>query len=59
MTSLEVSKKIVQREIFNCQMKEDPTMATAKEAAQRVYAKRLAANRESMKRKRAEESPTA
>ena len=37
-------------------MKEDPTMATAKEAAQRVYSKRLAANRESMKRKHAEES---
>ena len=33
-------------------------MATAEEAAQRVYAKRLAANRESMKRMRAEESPT-
>ena len=37
-------------------MTEEPTMATAEEAAQRVYAKRLAANRESMKRKRAEES---
>ena len=40
-------------------MTEKPTMATAEEAAQRFYAKRLAANRESMKRKRAEESPTA
>ena len=39
-------------------MTEEPTMAEekAKEAAQRVYAKRQAANRESMKRKRAEES---
>jgi len=32
------------------------TEETAKEAAQRVNAKRLAANRESKKRKRAEES---
>jgi len=37
-------------------MTEEPTMATAEEAAQRVYAKWLTANRESMKRKRAEES---
>ena len=56
MTSLEVYKKNVQGEIFHFKMTEEPTMATAEEAAQRVYAKRLAANRESMKRKRAEES---
>jgi len=37
-------------------MTEEPTMATAEEAAQRVYAKRLAADRERKKRKRAEES---
>ena len=37
-------------------MIEEPIMATAEEAAQRVYAKRLEINRESMKRKRAEES---
>ena len=37
-------------------MTEEPTMATAEEAAQRVYAKRLAADRESKKRKRAEGS---
>ena len=37
-------------------MTEEPTMATAEEAAQRVYAKKLAADRESKKRKRAEES---
>ena len=37
-------------------MTEEPTMGTAEEAAQRVYAKRLAADRESKKRKRAEES---
>ena len=34
-------------------MTEEPTMATAEEAAQRVYAKKLAADRESKKRKRA------
>ena len=37
-------------------MTEEPTMETAEEAAQRVYAKKLAADRESKKRKRAEES---
>ena len=39
-------------------MTEEPTMAekTAEEAAQRANAKRLAANGESKKRKRAEES---
>ena len=37
-------------------MTEEPTMATAEEAAQRVYAKKLAADRESKKRKRVEES---
>ena len=38
-------------------MTEEPTMAeeTAEEAAQRVHAKRLVANRESKKRKRADE----
>ena len=51
MTSLKVFKKIVQRQIFNCKkivdgkmfnckMTEEPTMATAEEAAQRVYAKK-------------------
>ena len=67
MTSLKVFKKIVPRQnfnckkivegkMFNCKMTEEPTMATAKEAAQRVYAKKLAADRESKKRKRVEES---
>ena len=67
MTSLKVFKKFVQRQIFNCKkivdgkmfnckMTEEPTMATAEEAAPRVYAKKLAADRESKKRKRAEES---
>ena len=42
--------------MFNCKMTEEPTMATAEEAAQRFYAKKLAADRESKKRKRAEES---
>ena len=37
-------------------MTEEPTIATAEEAAQRVYAKKLPAGRESKKRKRAEES---
>ena len=37
-------------------MTEEPTMATAEEAAQRVYAKRLADDGESKIRKRAEES---
>ena len=37
-------------------MTEEPTVATAEEAAQRVYAKILAADREGKKRKRAEES---
>ena len=56
MTSLKVFKKIVQRQIFNCKnivdgkifnckMTEEPTMATAEETAQRVYAKRLAADK--------------
>ena len=36
-------------------MTEEPTMATVEEAAQRVYAKKLATDRESKKRKRAEE----
>ena len=67
MTSLKVFKKIVQRQIFNCKKildgkmfncktTEEPTMATAEEAAQRVYAKKPAADRESKKRKPAEES---
>ena len=38
-------------------MTEQPTMASAEEAAQRVYAKKLAAYRESKKRKRAEKLP--
>ena len=53
MKSLKVFKKIVQRQIcnckkivdgkiFNCKMTEEPTMATAEEAAQRVYAKKFA-----------------
>ena len=42
--------------MFNCKMTEEPTMATAEENAQRVYAKKLAADRERQKRKRAEES---
>ena len=37
-------------------MTEELTMTTAEEAAQRVYAKKLAANRESKKWKRAKES---
>ena len=49
-------KKIVETEISNCKITEEPTMATAEEAAQRVYAKKHAAVRESKKRKRAEES---
>ena len=47
MTSLKLFKKIVQRQIFNCKkivdgktlnckMTEDPTMATAEEAAQKT-----------------------
>ena len=58
MTSLKVFKTFVQRQhgkMFNCKMTEEPTMATAEEAAQRVSAKKLAADRESKKRKRAEE----
>ena len=51
---------VIIREIFNVDLKmtEEPTMAeeTAEEAAQRANAKRLAANRESKKRKRTEES---
>ena len=42
--------------MFNCKMTEEPTMVTAEEAAQRVYSKTLAADRESKKRKRTEES---
>ena len=42
--------------MFNCKMTDEPTMATAEEDAQRVYAKKLAADREIQKRKRAEES---
>ena len=42
--------------MFNCKMTDELTMATAEENAQRVYAKKLAAYRESKKRKRAEES---
>ena len=42
--------------MFNCKMTDELTMATAEEDAQRVYAKKLAADRESKKRKRAEES---
>ena len=45
----------VHGKMFNCKMTEEPTMATAEEAAQRVYAKKLAADRESKKRKRSEE----
>ena len=41
--------------MFNCKITDEPTMATAEEDAQRVYAKKLAADRESKKRKRAEE----
>ena len=41
--------------MFNCKMTDELTMATAEEDAQRVYAKKLAADRESKKRKRAEE----
>ena len=37
-------------------MTEEPTMATAEEAAQRVYAKKRAAARETKKRKRSKES---
>ena len=37
-------------------MTEEATMATAEEAAQRVYAKKLAADRESKKKTRAKES---
>ena len=42
--------------MFNFKMTDELTMATAEEDAQRVYAKKLAADRESQKRKRAEES---
>ena len=42
--------------MFNCKMTDELTMATAEENAQRVYAKKLAADRESKKRKLAEES---
>ena len=43
--------------MFNCKMTDELTMATVEEDAQRVYAKKLAADRESKKRKRAEELP--
>ena len=55
MTSLKVFKTFIHGNMFNCKMTEEPTMPTAKEAAQ-VYAKKHAADRESKKRKRAEES---
>ena len=42
--------------MFNFKMTDELTMATAEEDAQRVYAKKLAADRESKKRKRAKES---
>ena len=56
VTSLTVFKTFVHGKMFNCKMTEEPTMTTAEEAAQRVYAKKLAADRESKKRKRAGES---
>ena len=56
MTSLKVFKTFVHGKMFNCKMTEEPTMSTAKEAAQTVYAKKLAADRESKKRKLAQES---
>ena len=42
--------------MFNFKMTDELTMATAKEDAQRVYAKKLAAKRVRKNRKRAEES---
>ena len=45
--------------MFNFKMTDELTMATAEEDAQRVYAKKLAADRESQKRKRAEELSAA
>ena len=42
--------------MFNFKMTDELTMATAEEDTQRVYAKKLAADRESQKRKLAEES---
>ena len=56
MTSSKVFKTFVYGKMFNCKMIEEPTISTAKEATQRVYAKTLAADREGKKRKRAEES---
>ena len=56
MTSLKVFKTFVHGKMFNCKMTEEPKMSTAEKAAQRVYAKKLAADRESKKRKRTEES---
>ena len=56
MTSLKVFKTFVHGKMFNCKMTEQPTMATAEEAAQRVFVFKLAADRESKKRKRVEES---
>ena len=41
VTSLTVFKTFVHGKMFNCKMTEQPTMATAEEAAQRVYAKNL------------------
>ena len=38
--------------MFNFKMTDELTMATTEEDAQRVYAKKLAADRESKKRKR-------
>ena len=49
MTSLKVFKSFFHGKMFNCKMTEEPTMATAEEAAQRVYAKKLAVDRESKK----------
>ena len=42
--------------MFKFKMTDELTMAKADEDTQRVYAKKLAADRESQKRKRAEES---
>ena len=45
--------------MFKFTMTDELTMAKADEDAQRVYAKKLAADRESQKRKRAEELSAA
>ena len=55
MTSLKVFKTFVHGKMFIIKMTEEPTMSTAEEAAQRVFDKKLAADRESKKTKRAEE----